>query len=93
MNFVISNLEFNSLAKYSTPSHLATSQATVQFDFSITAKAETLTCKAQTVSTYPNYFDGTEWYDCDDTDDLSAQFKYDYTTGEVKVKANWQCPK
>lgn len=59
-NFTISNFEFNSLAKYSTPSHLATSQASVAFNIFVSAKDETLRCTAETDNTYPNYFDGEQ---------------------------------
>ena len=92
LTFSIKDFTFDSQAIYSTPSHLATSEGHVDFDLAVSAKKQPIHCSADSVSTYPSYFDGQTWYDCEASDTFSAQFKYDLDTGLVKIKANWQCP-
>lgn len=58
LKFEITDFTFNSKAIYSTPAHLATSEGTVDFDFGVSAKKNPIHCSAESVSTYPNYFDG-----------------------------------
>jgi polyisoprenoid-binding protein YceI len=92
LTFQIRDFTFNSKAIYSTPAHLATSEGAVDFDFAVSAKKNSIHCSATTVSTYPNYFDGTTWYECAASETFSASFKYDLDTGLVKLKAHWNCP-
>lgn len=92
LTFQIRDFTFDSKAIYSTPAHLATSQGDVSFDLAVSAKKVPIHCSASSVSTYPVYFDGKTWYECDATDTLSASFKYDLKSGLVKIKASWQCP-
>ena len=58
LKFEITDFTLNSSAIYSTPAHLATSEATVNFDLGVSAKKNPIQCSAESVSTYPNYFDG-----------------------------------
>lgn len=92
LTFQIRDFTFDSKAIYSTPSHLATSEGTVAFDFAVSGKKNPIHCEATSVSTYPTYFDGTKWYACDATDAFSASFKYNLETGLVNLKAHWNCP-
>ena len=90
-NFTISDFTFDGVATYSTPSHLATSEGTVSFNLKVSPIKKAIHCSAATTGTYPTYFDGKTWYECKDSDKLSASFKYDVETGVVKVKTHWYC--
>lgn len=91
-DFGIEDFIFSSHARYSTPSHLATSEASVTFSLLLPTKPKALSCSATTVGTYPNYFDGTETFDCVDGKTTSASFKYNFNTQKLVINAEWTCP-
>lgn len=92
-DFIIKDFLFSSQATYSTPSHLATSEANVTFSLKLPTKPKLVSCSATTVGTYPNYFDGTELYDCVDGKTTSASFKYNSNTRKLVIKGEWSCSK
>ena len=90
--FDIKDFVFSSQARYSTPAHLATSQANVTFSLLLPTKPKALSCSATTAGTYPNYFDGTKTYKCVDGKTTSATFKYNFSTQKLAIDAEWTCP-
>lgn len=93
IEFAITDFNFAGQAKYSTPAHLATSEAKVSFDVVLSGKPRiTISCSATTDETYPTYFDGKTSYPCNGTNTASASFRYMYETQRLTVSAEWYCP-
>ncbi|ORY09303.1 hypothetical protein BCR34DRAFT_602949 [Clohesyomyces aquaticus] len=94
--FYLSNITYASHFIYSTPAHLASSSATLSFDFYNSAVPYTVHCSAGSIADPYQWFIGKETYQCTMPEGAGkyarASFKYNgRDNGELSVNQTWFC--
>ncbi|KAF2474846.1 uncharacterized protein BDR25DRAFT_340541 [Lindgomyces ingoldianus] len=90
--FYLSNITFESHIVYSTPAHMATSSATISFEFYNSAVSYTAHCSAGSVEPW-QWFNADQIYTCTVPPQGAgtATFKYRSSDGQLQANQTWLC--
>jgi len=100
INWLAKSFQFSSSVVFSTPSHRATANATVDFSLSNPGNApgSTVACHADS-SQAEQFFYGDTWFTCESESENEsrngtlhqAQFQYDHVHGVLVAQQSWSC--